>query len=84
MRDDVLNEMAKTMNAMFGANPYTDNGRVTVDYAPNCKLIVVRVLNKMKAINVDDECYLTDYGIMWEVMDAVKKMYDGGNIETIF
>ena len=27
------------MNEMFKVNPYTDNGRVAVDYAPNCDVV---------------------------------------------
>lgn len=64
----------KMMNKMFAENPYTDDGRVTVDYAPNSRAIVVKVLDKVATINIDDG--LTEYSLMWAVMIKVKAMYN--------
>ena len=60
------------MNEMFKANPYTDNGRVAVDYAPNCDVIVINVCGKTAVIEIEG---LTDIGVMWAVLDKVKEMY---------
>lgn len=65
-------EFIEKMNEMFEANRYTDDGRVAVDYAENCDVIVIRVLDKVEVLNITD---LTDYGIMMAVMDKVKEMY---------
>lgn len=62
------------MNEMFETNCYTDDGRVAVDYAENCDVIVVRVLDKVEVVDVSK---LTDYGIMMTVMDKVAEMYGG-------
>ena len=62
------------MNKMFAENPYTDDGRVTVDYAPNSRMVVIKVLDWETTINVDDE--LTEFGLMWAVMTKVKAMYN--------
>ena len=51
------------MNAMFQANPYTDKGRVVVDYASNCGVVVVKVMDTTEII-------------MFAVMDKVREMYD--------
>lgn len=61
------------MNAMFQANPYTDKGRVVVDYASNCGVVVVKVMDTTEIIDIDA---LTEYGIMFAVMDKVREMYD--------
>lgn len=66
-------ELIEKMNAVFEANSYTDKGRVVVDYAPNCDAIVVKVMDTMEIINTDA---LTEYGIMFAVMDKVREMYD--------
>ena len=64
----------KMMNKMFAENPYTDDGRVTVDYAPNSRVVVIKAFDKVATINVDDG--LTEYGLMWAVMVKVKAMYN--------
>ena len=66
-------EFIKKMNEMFEANPYTWNSRVVVDYAENCNVVVVRVLDNVVTINVSD---FTEYGVMFAIMDKVKEMYD--------
>lgn len=64
----------KTMNKMFADNAYTDGNRVTVEYAPKCGVIVVKVMDKVATIdNIDD---YTDFGLMYVVMAKVKQMYD--------
>ena len=72
----MANRMAKfikKMNEMFEANVYTDKGRVVVDYAPNTDMIVVKVLDKAEVIDVGG---LTQYGIMFAVMEKLREMYD--------
>ena len=61
------------INEMFEANAWTDDGRVKVDYAENCNLIVVKVMDKTGTIDVEP---LTDFGIMFAIMDKVKELYD--------
>ena len=63
----------KKMNAMFEANAYTDGGRVVVDYAENIDAIVVKVMDKVEVVSTEE---LTQYGIMFAIMDKVKEMYD--------
>ena len=64
----------KKMNKMFEANPWTDKGRVKIDYAPNSDVVVVKVLDKVETINNLDE--YTDYGIMFAIMEKVDEMYN--------
>ena len=66
-------DFIEKMNEMFDWNRYTDDGRVVIDYAENCKVVVVKVLDKVETINVSD---LTEYGAMFAIMDKVKEMYD--------
>lgn len=73
MKGDMIMDFIKRMNEMFDWNPYTDYGRVVIDYAENCKVVVVKVLDKIETINVSD---LTEYGVMFAIMDKVKEMYD--------
>lgn len=47
--------------------------RVTVDYCKNPNVIVVRVLDKVKAIEVED---LTYYSMMTKYMDVMKELYE--------
>lgn len=63
----------KKMNEMFEVNAYTDGGRVVVDYAENIDAIVVKVMDKVEVVNTEE---LTQYGIMFAIMDKVKEMYD--------
>ena len=68
-----LTEFIDKMNEMFEVNGWTDGSRVTVDYAKNCGVIVVKVLNKVEVLDIST---LTEYGIMFAIMDKVKEMYD--------
>ncbi len=68
-----MKKFIKEMNVMFDANPYTDKGRVVVDYAPHCDVVIVKVMDKTEIIEIDA---LTEYGIMYAIMDKVKEMYD--------
>lgn len=68
-----MRRFIKKMNEMFAVNPYTDNGRVTVDYAPNCGCVVIKVCERARMINVEE---YTMYGIMNAIMDNVREMYD--------
>ena len=68
-----MKELIKKINEMFEANPYTNNGRVVVDYSENCNAVVVNVLDKVEAVYTEE---LTEYGIMFVIMDKVKEMYD--------
>lgn len=63
----------KKMNKMFETNAYTDGGRVVVDYAENIDAIVVKVMDKVEVVSTEE---LTQYGIMFAIMDKVKEMYD--------
>lgn len=63
----------KKMNEMFEANAYTDGGRVVVDYVENIDAIVVKVMDKVEVVSTEE---LTQYGIMFAIMDKVKEMYD--------
>lgn len=68
-----MRRLIKKMNEMFAVNPYTDDGRVTVDYAPNCNCVVIKVCERTRMINVEE---YTMYGIMNVIMDNVREMYD--------
>ena len=68
-----MKDFITKVNEMFEANAYTDNGRVVVDYAENIDAIVVKVMDKVEVVNTEE---LTQYGIMFAIMDKVKKMYD--------
>ena len=68
-----MNEFIKKINEMFEANPYTNNGRVVVDYSKSCNAVVVNVLDKVEAVYVEE---FNEYGIMFVIMDKVKEMYD--------
>lgn len=66
-------EFIEKMNEVFEANPYTWCGRVVVDYATNCNVVVVKVLDNVITIDISD---LTEYGVMFAIMDKVKEMYN--------
>lgn len=61
------------MNEMFAMNHCTDGGRVVVDYCPRCEVVVVKVLDEVRTVDVS-KC--TAFGAMYAVLDEVKKMYD--------
>ena len=66
-------EWVKKMNEMFEANPYTDNGRVVVEYAPKCGVIVVKVMDEVSVVYIDE---YTEYGLMCRIMCKVSEMYN--------
>ena len=62
-------------NEMFEENCYTDCGRVLVGYEASTHVIVIKVLDQIEHIDTDKE-RLTDYGLMYAVLDKVREMYD--------
>ena len=68
-----MKDFITKVNEMFEANAYTDNGRVVVDYAENIDAIVVKVMDKVEVVNTEE---LTQYGIIFAIMDKVREMYD--------
>ena len=68
-----MRRLIKKMNEMYAVNPYTDDGRVTVDYAENCDCVIIKVMEKVRVIKVEE---YTMYGVMNCVMENVKEMYD--------
>lgn len=68
-----MKDFITKVNEMFEANTYTDNGRVVVDYAENIDAIVVKVMDKVEIVNTEE---LTQYGIIFAIMDKVREMYN--------
>ena len=68
-------EFIEKMNEMFANNSYTDNGRVVVEYAPKCNVIVVKVMDEVSVVYIDD---YTEYGLMYRIMCKVNEMYNNG------
>ena len=68
-----MKDFITKVNEMFEANAYTDDRRVVVDYAENIDAIVVKVMDKIETVSTEE---LTQYGIMFAIMDKVREMYD--------
>ena len=68
----------KKMNEMFEENCYTDGCRVLVGYEEVTNVIVVQVLNQIEIIDTNKREIneLTEYGLMYAVLDKVREMYD--------
>lgn len=66
-------KLIEKINLMFDFNPYTDEGRVIVDYAPNMHIVVINVMGKTEMVDIND---LTEYGAMYAILDKVREMYD--------
>lgn len=71
----MLHGWIEKMNDMFEWNGYTDDGRVAVEYSERCGLVIIKVLDDVEFIDVN-KTNLTEFGLMYAVMDKVKEMYD--------
>ena len=61
-----------TLNQLYEANPYTSGGRVVVSYCPELDVVVVRVLDKYRVVEVSD---YNDWGVLNKIQDVVREMY---------
>jgi hypothetical protein len=59
------------LNAMYAEHPYTNGGRVVVEFCPELGVMVVKVLGKYKVIECNN---LNELGILFEVQKVVNKM----------
>jgi hypothetical protein len=61
------------LNAMYAEHPYTDGGRVVVEFCPELGVMVVKVLNKYKVVELHD---LNEWGVLTATQDAVRELYE--------
>ena len=61
------------LNEVFEWNSWTEDGKVTIEYAELADVVVVRVFDEVELIKMKG---LTDFDIMYAIMDKVKEMYN--------
>lgn len=59
------------LNKLYDEHPYTSDGRVVVSYCPELDVIVVRVLDKYKVVEVFD---FNDWGVLNKIQEVVNEM----------
>ena len=68
-----VSKWIKHLNKMYEENSCTCNGRVVLDFCPNMKVVVIKVFNKYEVIDLNE---YTDWGLLNEIQDVVRKMYE--------
>ena len=62
----------KMLNKMYEEHPHTNDGRVVVSYCAEMDVVVVKVCDKYKVIELNT---YNDLGILYAIEDAVREMY---------
>lgn len=60
------------LNKLYEEHPYTCNERVRVSYCPELDVVVVRVLDKYRVVEV---FHYNDWGVLNKIQEVVNEMY---------
>ena len=59
------------LNKTYEAHPYTNNGRVVISYCAEMDVVVVKVHEQYKVIELDN---LNELGILFEIQKVVNEL----------
>ena len=61
----------KHLNKLYEENPYT-SGRVVIEYCPKMDVVVVKVHDNYRVVELGD---LNDWGVLTKLQEVVNEMY---------